>query len=259
MLHHRTRPQAQHGAHLPVEEVGADELRHDRIEVRRPRVGKLKLRPSVVGAARRPYLACGPWQFEAGPLHGVVAVHVVHVVPAEEARHELAVRPVPPAHVPARRTGIRVSASLEPFSRNLSAPLSYGVRSRMTGKLPSTLGRYTSARSTTPSRIAASTLDSSVILYMAGEGLRVHGRRRGYAQRGSLGSQRRNSGVPAEASSSRVRNHLSAHRSGSWSSLSGFDRLRAMNPGEPRAASRLPHRVVAQVEAPSDGIGNIFQ
>ena len=216
-------PQAQDGAHLTVEEVGADELGHDCSEVRRSRVGKLKLRPPVVGAARRPYLARRPWQSPC-PLHGIVAVDVVLVVTAEEAGHELAVRPVPPAHI--------LDHIQEPAFRQPGAFFTEPV------------GPFVVRRAFQDDRELAVDIGA---VYVGAEhdaiphrgfdiGLKrcgIHALPFGgsYAQRGSSGSQRRNSGVPEAASSSRVRNHFSAQRPGSWSSLSGFDRLRAMNPG----------------------------
>ena len=91
-------PQPQHAGHLPVQQVGRDRARDHRRQVRRPRVCQLPLGPAAVRAAERAHLARRPRQ-PRRPLHRVVAVLGVPVVGAEEARLELAVRPVAPPHV----------------------------------------------------------------------------------------------------------------------------------------------------------------
>ena len=90
--------EAQHGAHLAVEQVGRDGLRDHRPQVRRAGVGQLQLCPAVVGASDRADAAVRPRQ-RGCPLDGVVAVLGVHVVGAVEAGLEVAAGGVPAAHV----------------------------------------------------------------------------------------------------------------------------------------------------------------
>ena len=90
--------ESQDAAHLAVEQVGGDGLRDDGAQVRGAGVGKLQLRPAVVGASDGSDAPVRPRQ-RGGPLDGVVAVLGVTVVGAVEAGPEVAVGGVSPAHV----------------------------------------------------------------------------------------------------------------------------------------------------------------
>ena len=89
---------AKDSSQLTIQQVGRHPLRQEALEVGRPHMGQLPLRPTHVGVAECSHSPVG-FRQAGRPLHGVESVFRVAMVRGQEAGPELAVRGVAPAHI----------------------------------------------------------------------------------------------------------------------------------------------------------------